>query len=132
MKRILLNLSLILLLCTGVFAQTPTTLVVNGTLNLVNSSFSGTVALSGGVSGSGSIAIPSLTTGATGFSGNFTITLSGGNLTGSVTVPTSVLTGSGNITLSVTGGTGPYAGASGSFLLAGSGAFAGTSVTLTN
>src|SRR5437764_3720690 len=132
MKRLLPSLTLILLICTAAFAQT-TTLTVNGSLNILNNSFSGTVTLSGVISGSGTIAVPAITAGATGFTGNYTITLSGGTLTGVVTVPTSVLTGSGNISLTVTGGTGSYAGASGTFAaLTGTAALAGTSVNLTN
>jgi len=132
MKRLLPSLTLILLICTAAFAQTST-LTVNGSLNIISSSFSGTVTLSGGISGSGTIAVPTLTAGATGFTGNYTITLSGGTLTGGVSVPTSVLTGGGNISLTVTGGTGSYAGASGTFAaLTGSAALSGTSVNLTN
>src|SRR3954454_18533482 len=150
MKRLHPSLTLILLFCTAAFAQT-TTLTVNGSLNILNNSFSGTATLSGGISGSGTIAVPTLTAGATGFTGNYTITLSGGTLTGVVSVPTSVLTGggnisltvtggtgafagaSGNISLTVTGGTGSYAGASGTFAaLTGSAALSGTSVNLTN
>src|SRR3954454_22665377 len=132
MKRLHPSLTLILLFCTAAFAQT-TTLTVNGSLNILNNSFSGTATLSGGISGSGTIAVPTLTAGATGFTGNYTITLSGGTLTGVVTVPTTVLTGGGNISLTVTGGTGSYAGASGTFAaLTGSAALSGTSVNLTN
>jgi uncharacterized protein (TIGR03437 family) len=133
MKRTLLSFTLLLMVCAGVQAQT-TTITVNGTLSLVGFSFSGTAALSGGITGSGSIAIPALTAGASGaFTGPFTITLSGGTLTGTVSVPSSILTGSGNISLTVSGGTGSYTGASGTFAsLTGTAAFSGTSVTLTN
>jgi uncharacterized protein (TIGR03437 family) len=133
MKKIIFSLTLIALFCTAAFAQAPTTITVNGSLNIVSSTFSGTVALSGGITGSGTIATGALTPGASGFTGTFTITISGGTLTGTVTVPTSVITGSGNISLNVTGGTGTYAGATGSFAsLTGTAALAGTSVTLTN
>jgi uncharacterized protein (TIGR03437 family) len=134
MKRLLPSLTLLLLLCTAAFSQS-TTITVNGSLNVASFKFSGTVSLSGAVTGSGSIDVPTLTPGASGFTGNYTITLSGGTLTGVVTVPTSVVTGSGNISMTVTGGTGSYAGASGSFpSLTGTAALNQTNgtVTLTN
>lgn len=65
-------------------------------------------------------------------SGNFTITLSGGTFTGTVSLPPSVLTGSGTGSATVTGGTGGYAGATGSFPnVGGTGAISNTgAVTL--
>jgi uncharacterized protein (TIGR03437 family) len=133
MKRLLQSLTLVLLFCTAAFSQS-TTISVSGTLAIgISFSFTGTATLSGAVTGSGPISVPTLTSGASGFTGNYTITLSGGTLTGVVTVPPSVLTGSGNISMTVTGGTGSYAGATGSFAaLTGSASLAGTSVTLTN
>lgn len=135
MRNIFRSLTLVSIFCAASWAQAPTTITVNGTLSIgLSFSFSGQAALSGGIAGSGPISIPSLTAGAGGnFAGNFTITLSGGTLTGTVAVPASVITGSGNVTITVTGGTGSYAGANSSAIaLSGTAALAGTGVTLTN
>ena len=68
----------------------------------------------------------------------FTIVLSGGNLTGTLTAPASLLTGtstSGSGSATITGGTGTYAGATGSFpSITGSGSgsiLAGITLTFT-
>jgi uncharacterized protein (TIGR03437 family) len=117
-------------------ATTNTTLTVNGsgTVSATGVAFTGTANL-GAPFGNGTFnATLSLTPSSNGnLSATFTIGLSGGNLTGTMSIPPAILTG-GNVTASasITGGTGSYAGATGSFpSLTGSGGFSATgSITL--
>ena len=114
MTRTIVRYALPLLLCLGAQAATTnTTLTVNATATFGTTiSATGTATLSG--IGTGTFT-GTLTAGASGFSAPFTIALSGGNLTGTLTIPTSVLSGSGTGSGTITGGTGTYANATGSF-----------------
>jgi len=115
--------SLSLLLCAaGVAATTNTTLTVDcaGTLSLTTGAFNctGTAGLSGVGNGTftGSLNVASIT--GANVSAPFTITLSGGTVTGTITVPASLFLGSstsGSGSAAITGGTGTYAGATGTF-----------------
>ncbi len=138
MKRTWTTLFLIFLaVAASEAATTTTTLTVNATGSLGASGITanGTITLSGIGNGTFSATIPlSSLTSAT-ISAPFTAVLSGGNLTGTLSFPLTLLstppTGTGSAT--ITGGTGSYAGATGSFpTLNGSGSFTGTSFTLTN
>jgi len=123
MGRMFKVFGLSLLLCAaGVAATTNTTLTVDssGSLSLTTGTFTanGTASLSGIGSGtfSGSLNVASIT--GANVSAPFTITLSGGTLTGTITVPATLFLGSsssGTGSASITGGTGTYAGATGSF-----------------
>ncbi len=93
-------------------AATSTTITVtNATYNAANGSVSGPVTLTN--FGTGTFT-STVTVGAN-ITGNYTIALSGGNITGVITLPATVLSGSGSGSMTVTGGTGSYAGATGSF-----------------
>ncbi len=127
MKRTFSTLALALLLCMGVQAASVTsTFALTGTATLSASGFAitGQATMTGVYSGSGTfastIAIAGITS--TTVTAPFTITLSGGTLTGTYTEPLSILYGSsGNVSATITGGTGSYAGYTGSFTtLAGS------------
>jgi uncharacterized protein (TIGR03437 family) len=105
-------------------ATTSTTLTVNANVAFGTSiSATGPATLSGIGSGTfaGTLSLTDLSTAiASGkaVSAPFTITLSGGTLTGSLSIPASLLTGtatSGSGSATITGGTGTYAGATGSF-----------------
>jgi adhesin/invasin len=114
-------------------AATPiaTTLTVNATGSITSLTVSGTATLTNFGSGTFSSTV---SIGAN-ITGDYTITLSGGTITGVITLPASVLTnGGGTGSATVTGGTGGYVGATGSFpALIGTGSLSLTSgsVTLT-
>ena len=127
MKRTFLTLSLALLACAGAQAATvSSTLTLTGTATLGGTGFvmTGQATMPGVYSGNGTFASTiSLTniTSAT-VTAPFTITLTGGTLTGTYSEPVAILTGaSGNASATITGGTGSFAGYTGSFpTLAGS------------
>ena len=127
MKRTFLTLSLALLACAGAQAATvSSTLTLTGTATLGGTGFvmTGQATMPGVYSGNGTFASTiSLTniTSAT-VTAPFTITLTGGTLTGTYSEPVAILTGaSGNASATITGGTGSFAGYTGSFpALAGS------------
>ena len=118
-----------LLFCAGIQAASPTNTTI--TIEAITGPISGTptsLTTAGSVKFNPGIpdvtgafnvtfSIPSST--AATASGNFTITMSEGNLTGTMTVPTAFLLGqnsSGNCSASITGGTGTtYSGSTGSF-----------------
>jgi len=115
---------------TAAFNSTDTGVTVTGTATLTNIG-------AGGSTASGTIsATVSLTTltGAT-VTIPFTITFSGGTLTGTVTLPATILLGSSTSATgsgTITGGSGSYAGYSGSFpSLSGSGGVGASGITLT-
>ena len=109
-----------LLLCAGAQAATVTsTLTITGTTTMSGTTFTmaGQVTLTNVGSGTFASTISLLTnlSGST-VTAPFTITLSGGTLTGTYTEPVTVLEGiSGNAAATITGGTGSYAGYTGSF-----------------
>ena len=109
--------TLALLVCAGAQAATiSTTLTVNATLAIGTSvTATGTASLTNGV-GSGTFSA-TLAASASGYSGPYTITLSGGGgtITGVFTMPVAMLSGNGTASATVTGGTGTYSGANGSF-----------------
>ena len=109
---------------TGTLSSTAVTATGSATMPSV---FAGTGTFSG--------SLPLTGLSGTNASGTFTITLSGGTLTGTLTLPVSLLTGilggttsTGTGSVAVTGGTGSYAGYSGSFQSV-SGSGASTSAT---
>jgi uncharacterized protein (TIGR03437 family) len=126
MKRTLSTLFLALLVACGVAqaASVSSTLTVTGTATLGAAGFTiaGSCTLTNVGTGqfASTISIAGITS--TTVTSPFTITLSGGTLTGTYTEPIAVLTGSsGNVSATITGGTGTYAGYTGSFpTLAGS------------
>src|ERR1035437_1286782 len=132
MKRTFLTLSLALLACAGAQAATvSSTLTLTGTATLGGTGFvmTGQATMPGVYSGNGTFASTiSLTniTSAT-VTAPFTITLTGGTLTGTYSEPVAILTGaSGNASATITGGTGSFAGYTGSFpTLAGSSSSSG-------
>src|SRR5713226_8599121 len=120
MKRTFTSFALALLISAGAQAATiATTLTVTATTAVGSTGITanGTATLTNIGSGPivGTLPLTSLA-GATA-TATFTITLSGGTLTGTLSVPTALLingtAGSGSAT--ITGGTGTYAGATGSF-----------------
>src|ERR1039458_7434752 len=125
MKRTFLALSLALLLCAGAQAATVSsnfTLTGTATLSAAGFVMTGQATLTNVGSGTFASTIPlSGITSAT-VTAPFTITLTGGTLTGTYSEPVAILTGaSGNASATVTGGTGSFAGYTGSFpTLAGS------------
>jgi uncharacterized protein (TIGR03437 family) len=138
----------VLALSLGTVAQAATintTITVNATaaLNSSDSAFTvtGTATLtnigSGGSTASGTINASASLTSLNGATATipFTITFSGGTLTGSVILPVTVLEGSSTSatgTGTITGGSGSYAGYSGSFpSLSGSGGIGAGGLTLT-
>ncbi|HEV2448006.1 MAG TPA: hypothetical protein VGS58_18880, partial [Candidatus Sulfopaludibacter sp.] len=139
MKRIQSRLLLALLAGAALHAATVnTTLTVNatGAISASGITVSGTATLTN--IGNGQFSATASLTGLTGSSigAPYTITLSGGTLTGTVLIPSTLLTGastSATGSATVTGGTGSYAGATGSFpSLSGSGGFTPTGgITLT-
>jgi uncharacterized protein (TIGR03437 family) len=115
-------LSLSLLLCAaGVAATTNTTLTVDctGSISFTTGVFNatGTASLSGSGNGTFTGTLDVATIGGSNVTAPFTITLSGGTLTGTITVPASLFAGStsGSGSAAITGGTGTYAGATGTF-----------------
>jgi uncharacterized protein (TIGR03437 family) len=123
MNKILTTFTLILLLCAaGGAATTSTTLTVDasGALDASFTSFkaTGTATLSGIGNGTFTTTLNlSSITGAN-VTAPYTITLSGGTITGNITLPATVFGGgsaTANGSATVTGGTGTYAGATGSF-----------------
>jgi uncharacterized protein (TIGR03437 family) len=129
--------ALALLVCAGAQAATiSTTLTVNATETIGATggvTVAGTATLTNGV-GSGTFsATLAFAASASGYTGPYTITLSGSGstITGVFTMPSAMLTGSGTASATVTGGTGTYSGANGSFpSLPGSSSFAGTAFSL--
>jgi uncharacterized protein (TIGR03437 family) len=141
MRKILTPLALALLLSTaGQAATTSTTLTVDctGALDSTFTKFtaSGTASFTAGI-GNGTFSATASLTDPTAISGSninvpYTITLSGGTLTGKITLPLLAVVGGGtsaNGSATVTGGTGTYAGATGSFTLTGT-ASGSSTVTL--
>ena len=127
MKRTFSTLALALLV--GAAAQAATvsstlTLTGTATLGITGFTITGQATMTGVYSGSGTFASTIDITKITGLTvtSPFTITLSGGTLTGTYTEPVEILTGaSGNVAATITGGTGTFAGYTGSFpTLAGS------------
>jgi uncharacterized protein (TIGR03437 family) len=115
---------------TAAFNTSGTAITVTGTATLTNIGSGGSTA-SGTISAS--VSLTSLS-GAT-VTIPFTITLSGGTLTGSVILPATVLEGSATSATgsgAITGGSGSYAGYSGTFpSLSGSGGVGGAGLTIT-
>jgi uncharacterized protein (TIGR03437 family) len=132
MKRTFSTLSLALLVCVGAQAATVSstfTLTGTATLSATGFALTGQATMTGVYSGSGTFAstIPLAGLASTTVTAPFTITTSGGTLTGNYTEPTAILTGaSGNASATITGGTGSFAGYTGSFpTLAGSSSSSG-------
>jgi uncharacterized protein (TIGR03437 family) len=134
------------LLLAGTVAQaatTNTTLTVNatGTLTSTAASATGTATMPGIFTGTAAFSGTLPLSGISGLNaiGSFTITAAGGTLTGTLSLPLTLLEGiilgstsSGTGSATITGGSGSYSGYSGSFpALAGSGASATTGFTLT-
>lgn len=124
MRKITKTCALAVLMGAMANAQTTTqtTLTVNAAVSLAtNLTANGTATLSGIGSGTFSVSVPvaNLSLTSASVSVPFTITLSNGTITGTLTMPASLFTGtatSGSGSATVTGGTGSYAGATGSFL----------------
>src|ERR1019366_3608389 len=130
--------TLVLALLVGAAAQAATvssTLTLTGTATLGATGFTitGQATMPGVYSGSGTfastISIAGITS--TTLTSPFTITVTGGTLTGTYTEPIAILTGdttadAGNVSATITGGTGSFAGYTGSFpALSGSSASSG-------
>jgi uncharacterized protein (TIGR03437 family) len=102
----------------GQAATVSSTLTLTGTTTISSSGYvnAGQITLTNVGSGTFASTIPlTALTGST-VAASFTITLSGGTLTGTYTEPTSILLGgSGSASATITGGTGSYAGYTGSF-----------------
>jgi uncharacterized protein (TIGR03437 family) len=102
----------------GQAATVSSTLTLTGTTTISSSGYvnAGQITLTNVGSGTFASTIPlTALTGST-VTASFTITLSGGTLTGTYTEPTSILLGgSGSASATITGGTGSYAGYTGSF-----------------
>src|ERR1035441_9698155 len=130
MKRTFLTLSLALLLSAGAQAATVSsnfTLTGTATLSAAGFVMTGQATLTNVGSGTFASTIPlSGITSAT-VTAPFTITLTGGTLTGTYTEPLSILYGgAGSASATITGGTGSFAGYTGSFpALSGSSAASG-------
>ena len=139
MKRRFQSLA-VLLLAAGTAGAAPisTTLTVNATASFTGTTITatGTASLTGIGSGQFTATLSLTAITATGLDAPFTITLSGGGgtLSGTLTIPTSLISGtttSATGSATITGGTGSYSGATGSFpSLAGSGGLSGTTITL--
>ncbi len=130
MTRTIARYALPLLLCLGAQAATTnTTLTVHATAPFgaaATITATGTATLSNIGSGTftGTLDITTLKS-------TFTIALSGGNLTGTLTISPNLLAGSGTGSATITGGTGSYANASGSFpSLAGTGSTGASGIVL--
>jgi uncharacterized protein (TIGR03437 family) len=129
MKRTFLTLLLALLVCVAAQATSvSSTFTLTGTATLNGTSFviAGNATLTNVGTGTFASTINLLTdiTGAS-VTSKFTITLSGGTLTGTYTEPLAILYGSpGNASASITGGTGSFAGYTGTFAT-----LAGTSIS---
>src|ERR1017187_2730241 len=138
MKRTFSTLVLALLVGAGAqAASVSSTLTLTGTATLGATGFTitGNATMTGVYSGSGTfastISIAGITS--TTVTSPFTITVTGGTLTGTYTEPITILYGdSGNVSATITGGTGSFAGYTGSFpTLAGSSSSSGlTTLTL--
>src|ERR1039458_1585788 len=126
--------TLVLALLVGAGAQAATvsstlTLTGTATLGLTGFTITGQATMTGVYSGSGTfastISIAGITS--TTVTSPFTITVTGGTLTGTYTEPITILYGdSGNVSATITGGTGIFAGYTGSFpTLAGSSSSSG-------
>src|ERR1035441_3629905 len=126
--------TLVLALLVGAGAQAATvsstlTLTGTATLGLTGFTITGQATMTGVYSGSGTfastISIAGITS--TTVTSPFTITVTGGTLTGTYTEPVTILYGdSGNVSATITGGTGSFAGYTGSFpTLAGSSSSSG-------
>ena len=132
MKRTFSTLVLALLVGAGAqAASVSSTLTLTGTATLGATGFTitGNATMTGVYSGSGTfastISIAGITS--TTVTSPFTITVTGGTLTGTYTEPITILYGdSGNVSATITGGTGTFAGYTGSFpTLAGSSSSSG-------
>src|ERR1039458_3517285 len=112
MKRTFLTLSLALLACAGAQAATVrSTFTLTGTATLSATGFvmTGQATLTNVGSGTFASTISGITSATV--TAPFTITLSGGTLTGTYTEPLSILYGgAGNASATITGGTGSFAG----------------------
>jgi len=110
--------------------QTTLTVTASGSFGTTGSiTATGTATLSGIGSGTFSATLSLTSVDSSGnLSAPYTITLSGGNITGTLKVPESILSGATNAagSATVTGGTGTYANATGSFTLTGSGTLTST------
>lgn len=133
--------SIALVLLVGAAAQaatTNTTLTVNATATIsgTNLMATGTATLTniGNGTFSATVSLTSIGSGSN-LNAPFTITLSGGTLTGTVTLPTTLLLGtttSGTGSATITGGTGSFSGATGSFpSLTGSGSLGPSGIAFT-
>jgi uncharacterized protein (TIGR03437 family) len=137
MKRTFSILALALLVCAAASAATiNTTLTVNATGSLTGASIAATGTATLTTVGSGTFAATlSLTPDASqNYSAPFTITLTGGagTITGTLKIPTALLSGSGTGSATITGGTGTYVNATGSFpSLAGTGSINTTTFAIT-
>ena len=134
MKRTFSTLVLALLACAGAqAASVSSTLILTGTATLGAAGFTitGNATMTGVYSGSGTfartISIAGITSSGLTVTSPFTITVTGGTLTGTYTEPVTILYGdSGNVSATITGGTGSFAGYTGSFpTLAGSSSSSG-------
>src|ERR1039458_7919042 len=130
MKRTFLTLSLALLACAGAQAATVSSnFTLTGTATLSAAGFvmagQATVTNVGSGTFASTISLTNITS--TTVTAPFTITLTGGTLTGTYSEPVAILTGaSGNASAIITGGTGSFAGYTGSFpTLAGSSSASG-------
>src|ERR1035438_613467 len=121
MERTFSTLFLALLACLCAPAATvSSTLTLTGTATLSAAGFAitGHVTMTNVYSGSGTFAstIPLTSLTSATATAPFTITVSGGTLTGTYSEPVAILTGaSGTASATITGGTGTYAGYTGSF-----------------
>ena len=138
MSRLTILFTVLLLACSGVFAATTSTKIsVTANVNLtgVSASATGTATFSPGIPDTSGTFSSTISVGTT-LSGPTTITLPGGILSGTLTLPVSILTPgttSSSGTLAITGGTGTYSGSTGSFALTGTGSIgvSGISISFT-
>jgi len=121
MKRTFSTLFLPLLVCAAAqAASVSSTFTLTGTATLGGSGFTmtGSAAMTNVYTGTGTFAstIPLTGITSTTVTAPFTITLSGGTITGTYTEPIAILYGSsGTASATITGGTGTYAGYTGTF-----------------
>lgn len=133
----MLRATTVFLICAAAHAAT-TTVTVNATVTIGTSAVAATgpATLTGGIAASGtfSASVPITALSGSTATGTFTITFSGGTLTGTLQLPVAVLEGSttsGSGTMTITGGTGTYSGDSGTIPVTGSGTLGASGITIT-
>jgi uncharacterized protein (TIGR03437 family) len=134
------NLVLVLMAATAAHAATSSiTLAVNTSVSVgttaITASGTATVTNPTATNGTFSANIPLSGVSGSTISGTYTVTVSGGSFSGTLTLPFALLTGTSNTatgSATITSGTGSYAGATGSFpSLSGSGSIGANGIAVT-